>query len=911
MGQMIAMAAFVVFYGIYFWPVLHTGKLLAPGDGINSYYSAVAHPWSIWTDLIFGGYPSFADPQFLTWYPLRWFGSHYNALVVSAYVIASFTAFGYARVLTGSVIAAIIAGLVYGGSGFMMAHLGHLTIIHSTAWIPLALWGLELLARECRWKRAAPVAGGVALSYLGGHPQPWAYGMYVIGAYAVWRAVTLNGNMAKLAWPYLLRAFGGIGIGLLIICVQLIPLAQLVKHTVRGAWTIADFTSYSLPVSQLPMLIFPNLFGNANAFYRYFGELSITELAFYAGVVPMLLAWLACWQSQLRKIVAFWVVVGLLAMVFMLGSATPMGWLGFHVPVVDDFRGPGRAGMVFDLAVAMLAAIGTAALQRKGITGRGAFWGLFLAAAGFAGMLAAVVVNYPAINHQAIVEKLAFPAMTRNPAVLIPVLWILAGFAACIGLVYANNKNRRWIQWCLILIVMLDMASFGRSCEWQIYTADAPKQAVGKPWQTIIQTSQRDFGRVFPLEGVKSDGPAVPNVNLVYDLASASGYGPLLLSRYADLAGVNTSGEFSVVPAADSALWQLLGVEWFLSRSGSWDVTMGDCGSGKPEKELRLTLPRAVDIQEVRIESYMGCSVGLLQNAPVLQVNIDNMVAPAATMRAGRDTAEWSWDKPDIRTKIKHELAPIASSFNSGGFQGHWYRATLKFNPPKLAAHTLLITSLLHGPAIKLRKVEITDTNGKELTLSLAGSNFSKTQSWKRDVSPPGFTLVEKNLDYLGRAWLVDTAIRLSDMQALETIKSGRIRGQGPFVPSATAIIDDAPPNPDYPRLPSERAGEVQTLTRVSPQHWKFQVRTKWPTLLLISQTYYPGWVARVNGLRTRVLRADYALQAIPVPAGVSEVDLRFLPKSLGRGGALSLVGVVLLLLCVIEPKFRKGKMST
>ena len=114
-------------------------RLLAPGDGAVSYLPAIAREWSLWIDGLFAGYPAFADTQQFPWYPLRLFGSHYNALVVSAYVIAAFCTYGLARLLSGSVLGAIVAGLVYSGGGFMTAHLGHLSIIHAAAWIPLTL----------------------------------------------------------------------------------------------------------------------------------------------------------------------------------------------------------------------------------------------------------------------------------------------------------------------------------------------------------------------------------------------------------------------------------------------------------------------------------------------------------------------------------------------------------------------------------------------------------------------------------------------------------------------------------------------------------------------------------------------------------------------------------------------------
>jgi len=70
----------------------------------------------------------------------------------------------------------------------------------------------------------------------------------------------------------------------------------------------------------------------------------------------------------------------------------------------------------------------------------------------------------------------------------------------------------------------------------------------------------------------------------------------------------------------------------------------------------------------------------------------------------------------------------------------------------------------------------------------------------------------------------------------------------------------------------------------------------------VISQLDYPGWTASVDGKPFPVLRADYAFQAIAVPAGRSTVDLRFRPRSLYIGAALSVLGLLVIAACIGLP---------
>jgi uncharacterized membrane protein YfhO len=59
---------------------------------------------------------------------------------------------------------------------------------------------------------------------------------------------------------------------------------------------------------------------------------------------------------------------------------------------------------------------------------------------------------------------------------------------------------------------------------------------------------------------------------------------------------------------------------------------------------------------------------------------------------------------------------------------------------------------------------------------------------------------------------------------------------------------------------------------------------------LVVAASYFPGWVAEVDGREAKVVRADYALRAVAIPAGPHHVVLRYRPMSFVIGAALSTV---------------------
>lgn len=74
---------------------------------------------------------------------------------------------------------------------------------------------------------------------------------------------------------------------------------------------------------------------------------------------------------------------------------------------------------------------------------------------------------------------------------------------------------------------------------------------------------------------------------------------------------------------------------------------------------------------------------------------------------------------------------------------------------------------------------------------------------------------------------------------------------------------------------------EIQK-TRFTPHSISISVECAEPTILVIAQAFYPNWVAYVDGIKTPIIPANYAFQAIKVAPGshtisVQYIDTRFI----------------------------------
>ncbi|MDW8309061.1 MAG: hypothetical protein RMK20_06780, partial [Verrucomicrobiales bacterium] len=75
---------------------------------------------------------------------------------------------------------------------------------------------------------------------------------------------------------------------------------------------------------------------------------------------------------------------------------------------------------------------------------------------------------------------------------------------------------------------------------------------------------------------------------------------------------------------------------------------------------------------------------------------------------------------------------------------------------------------------------------------------------------------------------------------------------------------------------------------RFEMQRVAFEVEADAPALVVIAQTWYPAWRARLDGQATPLLRANYAFQAVEVPPGAHRVELRYEDGAFRVGAGLS-----------------------
>jgi len=147
--------------------------------------------------------------------------------------------------------------------------------------------------------------------------------------------------------------------------------------------------------------------------------------------------------------------------------------------------------------------------------------------------------------------------------------------------------------------------------------------------------------------------------------------------------------------------------------------------------------------------------------------------------------------------------------------------------------------------------------------------------------------------DPLPRAWVVYDVQIASDEDALALLNSED------FYPLQRAVLNVAPLSTNFPQEggPADPAQVIESR----PGRLLLDVTPSSDGLLMISQPFYPGWRATVDGELVPIYRADYLLQAIQLRAGSHRVELTYRLPLLPA--IVSLIALAACVVCIFVRK--------
>jgi hypothetical protein len=146
---------------------------------------------------------------------------------------------------------------------------------------------------------------------------------------------------------------------------------------------------------------------------------------------------------------------------------------------------------------------------------------------------------------------------------------------------------------------------------------------------------------------------------------------------------------------------------------------------------------------------------------------------------------------------------------------------------------------------------------------------------------------VYRNETALPRAFVVHRVILAGDQEDAWT----RIHQPG-FDPASTVVLEGGQPLDGQ----TDVDDRVQ-ITLYQPHAVVMEVEAGADGFLFLSDPFYPGWRAEVDGAPATILRANYAFRAVALPAGKHQVTMTFRPGMWYAGLAVSLLTCLVLVI--------------
>ncbi len=869
-----------VFWRAVLGGVFYFGDIFQLHYPLRSVYARELRRLSLplWTPDVLAGYPLLAEGQLGALYPpnivlhtLLPVPMAVNMFILGHFVWAALGAYAFCRRIRLYPRAALCAGLIYALGGFMVAHLNHVNIVASAAWLPwLFLLTDRLLASDVPSHPASNalwLALAVGMEFLAGHVQIAVLSLLAVVAYGLYLAVLVR-PPAKVTLLFALF----VALGVALSAAQLLPSYELTRLSVRSEGLDPEFfTSFSLHPLYLVNLLWPFVLGNP------YPNASV-ELVAYVGWLPLLLA-LAAPLAMRRGIQAafrplkrarFFFAMAVFAVLLAFGRWNPAYMALLRLPVFQWFRAPARYLYLFSFSAAMLAGLGLDVLLNRV---RGLDYALEDRRGWLVIVVAAVLtllVAWLLPDADALVAIWSWLPLALGALALGWLLWTLLGR----GSSYAARATGA------VVLIAVDLLAFN-SVYNLTYNQTMPlAEFEAVPRSLAYFRTQEGVYRIYTHEEIVPVLPVMresyyPNIALIYGLASANGSFPLLPSGYARF-----------VEQMSPQMLDLLGVEYFLipqvlpvdEASEFYDL----------EDPYKLNpVGQVIDVPptlaaSVEVESYVSHSVDWPDGHPVAELRLYGTAGEmeAISLQVGWHTAEWAYDRSDVSQDVRHRQAPVVrtwparSGFPPENHTGFTYRARFQL-ASTFRVQSIEVRPLVPPAYLRIERLMLIDEDGGRSTLAQLVNMGDHTLSYRsEDVA------VYRNHDVLPRTFMVHKARAVQDDdEALQLLR------RGDFEPLSEVLLAT-----DQVRSSLFASSEVDTadLVTYDSQRVTVEVNTAADGYLVLTDAWYPGWQVRVDGQEAALLRADAIFRAVEVSAGQHVVEFVYAPQSFRVGVAIS-----------------------
>ncbi len=859
----------VLLVAVATWKLTAGGRIIARGDLLLYFYPLRDYASQavregrlpLWNPYTFMGAPFLANSQVGFFYPLNLLMAWLPVEVAVSWsialhlAIAALGAYALARRALGlGRPASFAAGLAFGLGGYLGAQAEHLNQIHVLAWLPWALWLGVRVGQGASWRAAVGLALVIALQILAGHAQSLYISLVglllTLGGQWLWEGLRARRLHPMALIRAALIALLALALAGLTCAVQLLPTLELAGESARaGGLPFNEAGSFS----WRPWVA-------ARALMPTYGDPLFPEYVAYLGAAGMALTALGALAYRRPAAWPIFPILLLIAgFILALGVATPLfGLLYRLLPGFNLFRAQARWLVLFALGAALLIGLGVQQI-RDGLSAQRALgWRLtWLSVVGL--WLLGLLVGARASPED---EYRALPAQ--------PVLLGWALSLVLVSILVFGARRMPALAFVLALVVELLAASqfqpYARATDRQALTSLRPATAHLLAGQALGEMGD---GRVLALSSLVFDPGDKAEQALIYgpQLSADERYDRLIATKHREILSPNLSLYYRL-PSVDGYDGGLLPTRRYAQFVRQFAALPEGALDGRL-REFLTEVPAAPWLDRMAVRYLIadktqdvfldGVYYDLLFGVPLSVAGVELALQPFAATALG---LVWRIEGASADGAVAEALL----SFDDGSQQTFalplgtprppYFRVRLGWGARKVPVR-LRLRALTPTPVVLRGLSSIDETDGAFLAQAII-PDLRLVHS--------GDVKIYERAGCFGRV-----VLRMAD-GALSCLRDvgGMITGD----------------QPEFVRI-------------VLPG-------TQRARALILRDTCFPGWVARVDGVEALIACEEVLFRSVALPAGAREVVFSYQPALLRIGAALSAVGLAIWLGLVVALIIRR-----
>jgi hypothetical protein len=460
---------------------------------------------------------------------------------------------------------------------------------------------------------------------------------------------------------------------------------------------------------------------------------------------------------------------------------------------------------------------------------------------------------------------------------------VLIGALSLLLLLRTTRVDRAFFAAAALVLTLVDLWAFS-AVYAQTFNQIAPRAEIFPRPRVLEYLNLDDHVRVLTSEWILPwtsvmNESLYPNLNAAHNVVAAGGYTPLTprnTREYLDDLSpvmVNKLGvRYFLIP-------QLLPVDPPTEAADVYNPFLIDPVTNPLEFSI-------VDADSIEIESSLAQSANLPNGAIVADIVLTDEASKEYRVQllAGRDTAEWAYDRSDVTQAVQHSRPELASSFPARSafpiqeHTGHTFQTRINFADQPAPIVSLRIEPRINRDLLHIQRIALLNGDASIDLAPLLGRGRHSLVYRSEDVA------VFENGDVTRRAFITHNVKQVDDQEAFRQLRSPQ--------PNAEIYVAEGP---EFDTDVGQGFNEKAEIVVYEPERVVIDTVLDSEGYLVLTDAWDPGWTVLVDGKPAQLTRADVIFRAVLLPQGTHRVEFLYRPRSLYFGLILSGIGVALL----------------